>query len=62
MSQVYEVHQGGLYRCCLASLDEHMTQEKPELQHFCRYCQNPMRRDGQGVWRWAPEASKLPVR
>lgn len=51
--QIYEVHPGGLMRCCLASLDEYLKDNpKPDVTHKCRYCANPMRRDARGVWRW----------
>lgn len=55
MADEYMVHHGGLMRCCLASLDRQMLMggNKPdETRLRCEYCNNPMLRDNNGVWRW----------
>lgn len=57
MREVYRVKQGGLMRCCLASLDDHVV-ERDEDQHFkegeilpCKWCKSSMIFT-DGAWQW----------
>jgi hypothetical protein len=51
----YRVAQGGLMRCCLSSLDEHILNNGPGDDGdrvACAYCKDTwMIREG-GTWRW----------
>lgn len=54
MSDTYKVNYGGLFRCCIQSLDVALTRNIGMLAHRCQYCGNPMRLDVD-VWRWDQE-------
>lgn len=57
---IYQVAQGGLMRCCLASLDDAMSGRTKPVQdgetHACKYCKNTMIVRG-GVWHWDSDAA-----
>lgn len=52
-----KVNQGGLMRCCLLSLSEHVN-ENPDREVVgnevidCNYCSNGSMIHEEGVWRW----------
>lgn len=52
------VYQGGLMRCCLATLNEAMNKRNTEPEDGeamdCQYCKNPMIYHGDG-WHWDRE-------
>lgn len=62
MSKVdhYRVNQGGLMRCCTASLDDEMSQDDSAEKCVegavirCHFCDSSMRYSN-GVWAWAKD-------
>jgi hypothetical protein len=45
------INQGGLMRCCIATILE----AKGVGQHLkCSYCGEPMAKDEKGAWKWDP--------
>jgi hypothetical protein len=46
------VYHGGLYRCCLVSLDEHIQAGTSGERVQCRHCGEFIKRDEKGVWCW----------
>lgn len=56
----YTVHQGGLMRCCLASLDDYQVEKPDDKEDVegdvvpCKHCSSSVIfRDG--AWRWNRE-------
>lgn len=51
-----EYHHGGLMRCCTQTLqDRHTADTLPKERDSrvrCTYCDNAMKLDDKGVWRW----------
>ena len=63
MTRFYKVRHGGLMRCCLQSLDDHMlTLDKlPEegATFRCTYCQDASGMAFRaGAWEWAKPVSE----
>jgi hypothetical protein len=56
MAQEYNVHIGGLFRCCLASIDEAMLEAtippKEGDTHTCKYCKKETMVFENNCWRW----------
>lgn len=58
MTTLYKLRHGGLFRCCIASLDEHMAQANAEPKEGdtlrCRYCKDEYGMIfHDGAWQWA---------
>jgi tartrate dehydratase alpha subunit/fumarate hydratase class I-like protein len=55
---MYTVRHGGLFRCCLATLEEEYDDKHPDSFHVgeiltCKYCKKPtMVLAKDGVWEW----------
>lgn len=56
------IHHGGLFRCCLASISDYLSQRETcrtgdVLITSC--CREQVRLDEGGVWRWLPSEATV---
>jgi hypothetical protein len=46
------IGEGGILRCCLASLEQANALAPIGDHHICAYCGVGWIKDGEGLWRW----------